>query len=134
MMRESCFRCKYRTASRYSDIVVGDFWGIERIEPMLDVKAGASAVIINSLAAESFFKGCNIIKKEIEEVVALKALKGFIDTIPEQHKLLEIERMHKFEDDYFSHSFAEMYLFLYPRTTTIQKIIYSILFHLHLKK
>ena len=38
MMRESCFRCPYRTISRYSDIVIGDFWGIESIEPNLDVE------------------------------------------------------------------------------------------------
>ena len=46
MMRESCFRCKYRIKERYSDIIIGDFWGIENIAPELDVKKGASVLII----------------------------------------------------------------------------------------
>lgn len=134
MMRESCFRCPYRTISRYSDIVIGDFWGIESIEPNLDVEKGASVVIANTHIADIFLADCNLTMKEIEELTALKVLKGYVDRTSEEQKNIEIERMHQFENDYFAHSFQEMYKKLYPLTTPIQKITNSLLFHLHLKK
>lgn len=79
MMRESCFYCPYRTISRYSDIVIGDFWGIENIEPTLDVKKGASVVIANSSRGETFLADCNLTIKEINRNSALRVIKGYID-------------------------------------------------------
>lgn len=134
MLRESCLRCQYRTVNRYSDIIIGDFWGIETIEPSLDVKAGASVVITNTPTGESFFVECQMTKKEIESSSALKVIKGFVDKTSEEHKMKEIDRMHKFEEDYASHSFDAMYKQLYPRITPMQKLLNSVLYYLHLKK
>ena len=134
MLRESCFRCQYRTINRYSDIIIGDFWGIETIEPSLDVKGGASVVITNTPTGESFFVECQMARKEIEASSTLKVVKGFVDKTTEEHKTKEIDRMHKFEGDYASHSFDAMYKELYPRITPMQKLLNSVLYHLHLKK
>lgn len=134
MMRESCFNCPYRTISRYSDIVIGDFWGIENIEPTLDVKKGASVVIANSSRGETFLADCNLTIKEINRNSALRVIKGYIDKTSNETKSMEIERMKQFEKDYKSYSFVEMYKTMYPLVTPMQKIISSILFHLHLKK
>lgn len=134
MMRESCFNCPYRTVSRYSDIVIGDFWGIENIEPTLDVKKGASVVIANTSRGETFLADCNLTIKEINKNSALKVIKGYIDKTSNETKSMEIERMKQFEKDYKSYSFVEMYKTMYPLETPLQKIISSILFHLHLKK
>lgn len=134
MMRESCFNCPYRTVSRYSDIVIGDFWGIENIEPTLDVKKGVSVVIANTSRGETFLADCNLTIKEINRNSALKVIKGYIDKTSNETKSMEIERMKQFEKDYKSYSFVEMYKTMYPLVTPMQKIISSILFHLHLKK
>ena len=109
MMRESCFNCPYRTVSRYSDIVIGDFWGIENIEPTLDVKKGASVVIANTSRGETFLADCNLTIKEINRNSALKVIKGYIDKTSNETKSMEIERMKQFEKDYKSYSFVEMY-------------------------
>lgn len=134
MMRESCFNCPYRTVSRYSDIVIGDFWGIENIEPTLDVKKGASVVIANTSRGETFLADCNLTIKEINRNSALKVIKGYIDKTSNETKSMEIERMKQFEKDYKSYSFVEMYKTMYPLVTPMWKIISSVLFHLHLKK
>ena len=41
--------------------------------------------------------------------------------------------MHQFEKDYASHSFEEMYTKLYPLITPMQKLLNSVLYHLHIK-
>lgn len=133
MLRESCFKCPYRTVSRYSDIIIGDFWGIESIEPTLEVKTGASVVITNTLAGELFFANCQLTKKKIESSSALKVIKGFVDNTTQERKQMEIEKMHQFEKDYASHSFEEMYTKLYPLITPMQKLLNSVLYHLHIK-
>lgn len=134
MMRESCFRCKYRTEERYSDIIIGDFWGINIIEPTLNVKDGASVVIGNSSRALDFIKGVKLFLKEIEKSKANSVLKGFVDKMPEEVKNHQLQRMKRFEKEYESYSFKKMANELYPCTTFFQKYFNSILYHLHLIK
>jgi coenzyme F420-reducing hydrogenase beta subunit len=47
-MRLSCEECKYRKLPHNSDIMLGDFWGIENVNPSFDDNKGLSAVLINS--------------------------------------------------------------------------------------
>lgn len=54
--RDSCYYCPYATLKRISDITIGDFWGIEKEYPELDIskggklnfKKGISCVFINT--------------------------------------------------------------------------------------
>lgn len=50
--RESCYYCKYTDLNRVSDVTLGDFWGIEKLNSELDVRHGCSAVLINSLKGD----------------------------------------------------------------------------------
>lgn len=134
MMRESCFHCKFRTEERYSDIVIGDFWGIETIEPSLDVKDGASVLIVNSENAKQFVSKANLYIKIIDALKAKSVIKGFVDKMPEEVKRMQIDRMKKFSEDYLHHPFEYMTDKLYPRVTILEKYFNSILYHLHLKK
>lgn len=47
-MRLSCEECKYRKLPHRSDIMLGDFWGIENINSSFDDNRGVSAVLLNS--------------------------------------------------------------------------------------
>ena len=132
MMRESCFRCKYRTEDRHSDIVIGDFWGIDSIEPTLNVKDGASILIGNSSRVQEFIKGTKLFLKEIEKSKANSVLKGFIDKMPEEEKSRQLQRMKQFEKDYKSYSFKKMANEIYPCTTFFQKNFNTIFYNLHL--
>lgn len=61
--RPSCFHCKYKTLSRCSDITLGDFWGIDKINTNIqDFNEGYSMVIVNSSKGDN---ALNSIKKEL---------------------------------------------------------------------
>ena len=72
--RESCYQCRYTNLHRVSDITLGDFWGIEKLDTVLDVAHGCSAVIINTtkgeiLLNETISIKCQLEKREICEVL-----------------------------------------------------------------
>jgi len=134
MMRESCFRCEYRKKERYSDLVIGDFWGIENIAPELDVKKGASVLIVNSEKAMQFISQANLNLTAIASEKAQSVMKGFEDRMPEEQKLVQIARMKQFERDYQNYSFEEMATKRYPRITKWNKVLKSVLYHLHIIK
>ena len=91
-------------------------------------------MVTNTLKGDTFLGECDLKVTETDETATLKVIKGYLDNTSEERKKMEIERMHQFEEDYATHSFEEMYKKLYPMETLFQKITYSILFHLHLKK
>lgn len=43
---ESCFHCKFRSGAHGADLIIGDFWGVEKIFPDSDYKNGMSAVLV----------------------------------------------------------------------------------------
>lgn len=55
-MRLSCDQCCYRKLPHASDIMIGDFWGIETVNPTFDDNKGVSAVLINSKAGLQAFE------------------------------------------------------------------------------
>lgn len=46
--RQSCYHCQYRYEKRVEDITIGDYWGVEKFHFEFNVRAGVSAVLINS--------------------------------------------------------------------------------------
>jgi coenzyme F420-reducing hydrogenase beta subunit len=56
-MRQSCHSCPYRKVPHVSDITLGDFWGIEKINPAMDDNKGLSAVICNTQKGITTFQG-----------------------------------------------------------------------------
>ena len=50
-IRSSCFVCPAKCSSG-SDMVLGDYWGIERTQPNLDRSDGVSAVLVNTERGE----------------------------------------------------------------------------------
>ncbi|MDE5628524.1 MAG: Coenzyme F420 hydrogenase/dehydrogenase, beta subunit C-terminal domain [Muribaculaceae bacterium] len=47
-LRPSCYTCKWARSERSGDITLGDFWGIDKLEPSLDPKQGLSEVLVNT--------------------------------------------------------------------------------------
>lgn len=64
MSRESCLECKFKTLPRYSDITLGDFWGIKS-EDVDDIDCGVSLCFINSE------KGQRIIEEIHDRIVSI---------------------------------------------------------------
>lgn len=54
MLRKSCYNCQFKN-KKYSDLSLGDFWGINRIY-QFDDGMGTSFVTVNSTKGAGFFK------------------------------------------------------------------------------
>lgn len=55
-LRESCYNCSFKLGNKYSDITVGDFWGVKNHYPEMYSKNGVSAIIINSKKGQDIFE------------------------------------------------------------------------------
>ena len=73
-LRESCYNCNFKLGNKYSDITLGDYWGIQNFHKDMYNKKGVSAVIINTKkGAEVFDKIKNNIiyrKTSLNDIVS----------------------------------------------------------------
>ncbi len=82
-LRESCYSCPYTTLSRCGDITIGDFWGIENIDPEFSDNSGVSLVFANTT------KGSEIIN-EINKVLEHRFYSSRVVIQPNLHKPSEV--------------------------------------------
>lgn len=72
-LRESCYNCNFKLGNKYSDITLGDFWGVQNYYPEMYNKKGVSSIIINTNIGEEVFeniKDCIEYKKcKLDEIV-----------------------------------------------------------------
>lgn len=73
-LRESCYNCNFKVGNKYSDITLGDFWGVQKYYPKMYSKNGVSAIIINTEKGKKMFESIsnNLKYKEckLEEIIA----------------------------------------------------------------
>ena len=73
-LRECCYNCNFKIGNKYSDITLGDFWGVKKYYPDMYNKTGVSAIIINTEKGNNIFNSIkdNTIYKEckLEEIVS----------------------------------------------------------------
>lgn len=53
-----CFSCYFKTTDRVSDITIGDYWGIDIIDPDFYDDKGTSLVMLNTSKGENYFFSC----------------------------------------------------------------------------
>lgn len=83
ILRMSCSSCKFRTRERESDLVIGDFWGIEKIKPEIDTTNGISFLMINTERGMNFVESCKgLIKEEVDYMKSTSVLKGMLINKP----------------------------------------------------
>ena len=73
-LRESCYACEFKGDNRFSDITIGDFWGVDRLYPELYNDKGVSLAILNTDKGVYTFEN-NPYLKNCLEVNLDKALK-----------------------------------------------------------
>lgn len=73
-LTEKCFECKYKGSNRCSDITLGDFWGINCVNPKLNDDKGISLVMINSDRGMHIFEAIKqtLFIQEVDENTALE--------------------------------------------------------------
>lgn len=54
-LRPSCYHCHFKNGNYFSDITLGDFWGIKKINPELHSDLGVSLCCINSKRGADIF-------------------------------------------------------------------------------
>lgn len=64
--RPSCYDCKFKGTPRIADITMGDFWGIQNIDPSIDGNLGTSMIMVNTDKGQQFFKKI-MSKMEVKE-------------------------------------------------------------------
>lgn len=56
-LRDSCYNCKFKHGNIYSDITLGDFWGIQTVLPRFDMQdKGSSIIIVNTVKGYENYK------------------------------------------------------------------------------
>lgn len=81
-LRESCYNCKFKLGNKYSDLTLGDYWGIQNVNSKMFNKNGVSAVIINNVKGLDLFESIkNELKYEKSDVESIiKYNKSLIDS------------------------------------------------------
>lgn len=92
ILRKSCYHCQYHDVMRIGDFTIGDFWGIELINPALNDEKGISLMLINTEKAIKFFEEIkdNIIFGETSIDVAIAKqdrLKNSVNILCDERKL-----------------------------------------------
>lgn len=59
-LRPSCHSCFFKSLRSRADFTLGDFWGIQHINPEIDDDKGLTALLINTEKGLSFLKGLDI--------------------------------------------------------------------------
>jgi coenzyme F420-reducing hydrogenase beta subunit len=83
-IRPSCFECKFKGENRESDLTLGDFWGIQNIEPSMNDNKGTSLVLINNIKGQKILNEIRdkMIYKEVNFTDAIKSNPMYIKSIP----------------------------------------------------
>ena len=93
-LRESCYNCNFKLGNKYSDITLGDFWGIKNYYPEMYNKEGVSAIIINSEKGRKVFDKINE-KLESKKCQLSEIIKG-------NEALVNSAKKPKNRDDFFN--------------------------------
>lgn len=81
--RPSCYECKFKGLPRISDITLGDFWGIERVDKSLDNNTGTSAVLLNSSKGFTFYKSIKtVMDREVKLETIFPGNVALINSLP----------------------------------------------------
>lgn len=104
LLRPSCHRCPFARLNRCSDITIGDFWGIDRLDKTFNPDdTGCSLVICNTLKGEMLFKIASTYLT-IKEFCISDCLQPNL-----LHPTGEDKRSEAFEKDYRERGFSYVY-------------------------
>ena len=98
-LRPCCYYCCFANLQRPSDILIGDFWGIEKTMPEFDDNKGVSLVLINSQKGEEIFQE---IKNEL--IVRESNIKDCLQRNL-QYPTKKREEREQFWQDYYKYGF-----------------------------
>ena len=95
--RPPCYHCNYRYEQRVEDITMGDYWGVDQFHKEFDIRAGVSALLINTDKGKELL---NAVKEEfiLSKTDVKNIAKGNNLTLGDQEKIFHIP---KYRDEFF---------------------------------
>lgn len=123
LSRPSCFECHYKHVPQPSDITIGDFWGIEKIDSSWDSPQGVSKIMLNTSKGKNYFESLNCFEtKEFDVETAIYnnprswSMIKPINPIDKNKRTAFVMDLHKHDLDYC------MKKYLIKKPNLIQKI------------
>ena len=117
-LRDSCFNCNFKLGNKYSDITIGDFWGVKKKYPNMYNKKGVSAIIVNTNKGKKIFE-------EINRDLEFKNCK-LDDIVEGSHSLAKSGNRPSKKDDFFKDidklSIKELVKKYVPRRSLLNRI------------
>lgn len=84
ILNSSCNDCYFNKMPRVADLTMGDFWGVEEFDILLNDKKGTSILLINTEKGKKFFEIAkterNIYTKEVPLNVVIKGNPNIIES------------------------------------------------------
>ncbi len=67
LCRPVCYQCRYRGFPRISDLTLGDFWGIEKVDRTMDNDMGTSIVLANTPKGKAYYESLQdaVVSREV---------------------------------------------------------------------
>ena len=93
-LKEACYRCQFKKQNFFSDITLGDFWGIENIVPALSDEKGVSLVLLRTE------KG-SMLLQDIADKLTLQKV-NYCDALNYNGALVKPPQKHARRDAFFS--------------------------------
>jgi coenzyme F420-reducing hydrogenase beta subunit len=79
VQRDACFNCQFRGIHRVADITVGDYWGVNKVFPELDEKAGVSCLIVSTekgmTTLAEIEDSCTLLETTVEDIARKNILR-----------------------------------------------------------
>ena len=94
LYRKACSYCKFANPKRYSDITIGDAWGIEKIYSDLNMHDGQSMIIINTQKGQKLFN-------KLEEKMDVRNI-SLDFAIAENSQFREPTKLNNRREDFFA--------------------------------
>lgn len=87
--RESCFVCPYKSLNRVGDITIGDFWGINKVNPEFNDNKGVSLVLCNTDKGKAYYQSIES-KMESIKVNVKDCIQPAVDHVNAKPKDLDL--------------------------------------------
>ena len=116
IFRHSCYNCKYTKLKRYSDITIGDYHSVKKVNPEFNTKNGVSMIIVNSEKGKTLLDKVNDLYFEKSDIT--KVLQPQL-----KHPAKRPTKYDIFWNEYYKNGFVSASQKLYDCMPLLEKII-----------
>ena len=110
-LRECCYKCNFK-GEMNTDLLIGDFWGIDRVCPEMTDEKGVSLVITMSEKGENLFRKTDLKMMKVDADKAIQCNGGFKRIVGHRRYELRNYFMEKCLTTSFDRAYRKTYFWL----------------------